>query len=79
VVQEQLVSRQNQLAQAEGEIALGLIQVYRALGGGWQIRCATKAGPATCASRPGAILLPPVARVTLPPASTIEAPPLPRR
>jgi hypothetical protein len=27
------------LAQAEGEIALGLIQVYRALGGGWQIRC----------------------------------------
>ncbi|OAI49018.1 hypothetical protein AYO44_01035 [Planctomycetaceae bacterium SCGC AG-212-F19] len=27
------------LAQAEGEIALGLIQVYKALGGGWQIRC----------------------------------------
>jgi NodT family efflux transporter outer membrane factor (OMF) lipoprotein len=27
------------LAQAEGEIALGLIQVYMALGGGWQIRC----------------------------------------
>jgi hypothetical protein len=27
------------LAQAQGEIALGLIQVYRALGGGWQLRC----------------------------------------
>jgi NodT family efflux transporter outer membrane factor (OMF) lipoprotein len=26
------------LAQAEGEIALGLIQVYKGLGGGWQIR-----------------------------------------
>jgi NodT family efflux transporter outer membrane factor (OMF) lipoprotein len=26
------------LAQAEGQIALGLIQVYKALGGGWQIR-----------------------------------------
>jgi NodT family efflux transporter outer membrane factor (OMF) lipoprotein len=26
------------LAQAEGSIALGLIQVYKALGGGWQIR-----------------------------------------
>jgi NodT family efflux transporter outer membrane factor (OMF) lipoprotein len=26
-------------AQARGQIALGLIQVYRALGGGWQIRC----------------------------------------
>jgi outer membrane protein TolC len=27
------------LAQAQGEIGLGLIQAYRALGGGWQIRC----------------------------------------
>jgi NodT family efflux transporter outer membrane factor (OMF) lipoprotein len=27
------------LAQDEGAIALGLIQVYKALGGGWQIRC----------------------------------------
>ena len=26
------------LAQAQGQIALGLIQVYKALGGGWQIR-----------------------------------------
>jgi NodT family efflux transporter outer membrane factor (OMF) lipoprotein len=34
------------LAQAEGEIALGLIQVYRALGGGWQIRCTGCTEPA---------------------------------
>jgi len=27
------------LAQDQGAIALGLIQVYKALGGGWQIRC----------------------------------------
>jgi NodT family efflux transporter outer membrane factor (OMF) lipoprotein len=40
VIEDQLVTRQNQLAQAQGDIALGLIQVYRALGGGWQIRCA---------------------------------------
>jgi NodT family efflux transporter outer membrane factor (OMF) lipoprotein len=33
------------LAQAQGEIALGLIQVYRALGGGWQIRCTDCAEP----------------------------------
>jgi NodT family efflux transporter outer membrane factor (OMF) lipoprotein len=53
VLEEQLVSRQNQLALAQGDIALGLIQVYRALGGGWQIRCdphgpaqAPPAGPA---------------------------------
>src|SRR5262249_19088939 len=30
VLEEQLVDRQNQLAQAQGDIALGLIQVYRA-------------------------------------------------
>jgi NodT family efflux transporter outer membrane factor (OMF) lipoprotein len=79
VVQEQLVSRQNQLAQAEGEIALGLIQVYRALGGGWQIRCDTNATPANCATTSGA---PPAALglpVPLPPTSTDEASPLPKQ
>jgi NodT family efflux transporter outer membrane factor (OMF) lipoprotein len=38
VIQEKLVDRQQSLAQARGDIALGLIQVYRALGGGWQLR-----------------------------------------
>jgi NodT family efflux transporter outer membrane factor (OMF) lipoprotein len=33
-----LVQQQDVLTQAQGEIAGGLIQVYRALGGGWQIR-----------------------------------------
>ena len=37
-IQQNLVLQQDTLAQAQGEIALGLIQVYRALGGGWQIR-----------------------------------------
>lgn len=40
VLQERLVQRQEELAKAQGAIALGLVQVYRALGGGWQIRCA---------------------------------------
>jgi NodT family efflux transporter outer membrane factor (OMF) lipoprotein len=39
LIQERLVERQQTLAEAQGEIATGLIQVYRALGGGWQIRC----------------------------------------
>jgi NodT family efflux transporter outer membrane factor (OMF) lipoprotein len=39
LIQERLVERQQTLAESEGEIDLGLIQVYRALGGGWQIRC----------------------------------------
>jgi NodT family efflux transporter outer membrane factor (OMF) lipoprotein len=43
VIQERLVNRQQTLAEAQGQIAQGLIQVYRALGGGWQIRCG--AGP----------------------------------
>jgi NodT family efflux transporter outer membrane factor (OMF) lipoprotein len=33
-----LVQLQDTLALAQGEIGLGLIQVYRALGGGWEIR-----------------------------------------
>jgi hypothetical protein len=33
-----MVTQQDQAAQAEGNIALNLILLYRALGGGWQIR-----------------------------------------
>jgi NodT family efflux transporter outer membrane factor (OMF) lipoprotein len=39
LLQQNLVQQQDLLAQATGDIALGLIQVYKALGGGWQIRC----------------------------------------
>jgi hypothetical protein len=38
VLELNLVDQQNVLAQARGDMALGLVQVYRALGGGWQIR-----------------------------------------
>jgi DNA-directed RNA polymerase subunit K/omega len=38
-VEQALVLQQDTLMQALGEIATGLIQVYKALGGGWQIRC----------------------------------------
>ena len=38
LIQERLVERQLTLAEAEGQIAQGLIMVYRALGGGWEIR-----------------------------------------
>jgi NodT family efflux transporter outer membrane factor (OMF) lipoprotein len=37
-LEQTLVQQQDVLAQARGEIALGLIQVYRALGGGWELR-----------------------------------------
>ena len=38
LLQQNLVQQQNLLAQAQGDIAQGLIQTFRALGGGWQIR-----------------------------------------
>jgi NodT family efflux transporter outer membrane factor (OMF) lipoprotein len=37
-VEQTLVQQQDTLMQSLGEIATGLIQVYKALGGGWQIR-----------------------------------------
>lgn len=37
LIQQDLVVREDLLAQAQGQIAIGLIEVYRALGGGWEI------------------------------------------
>jgi NodT family efflux transporter outer membrane factor (OMF) lipoprotein len=68
LIQERLVERQQTLAEAQGQIALGLIQVYRALGGGWQIRCGPDASPPTTS-----------APAPLPPAVTkVAAGPAPR-
>ena len=38
LLERDLVQQEIQLAQAQANIVLGLIEVYRALGGGWQIR-----------------------------------------
>jgi NodT family efflux transporter outer membrane factor (OMF) lipoprotein len=46
-----LVQQQDRLAIAQGDIALNLISVYRALGGGWEYRLARK-GPAMTATTP---------------------------
>jgi NodT family efflux transporter outer membrane factor (OMF) lipoprotein len=69
VIQERVVERQQVLAESQGQIAQGLIQVYRALGGGWQIRLEPaqvvpeQAPPPRPekppAGLPGALLLPP--------------------
>jgi len=39
VLQGDLALKQDQLAAAQGEVVASLIAVYKALGGGWQIRC----------------------------------------
>lgn len=38
LLQQNLLTRQQLLLEARGEAAAGLIKVYRALGGGWQVR-----------------------------------------
>ncbi|CAN5118730.1 efflux transporter outer membrane subunit [soil metagenome] len=46
LLEQNLVGQQNQLAQANGQIAQGLIHTYRALGGGWELgRCTPEAPP----------------------------------
>ncbi len=64
LIEMDLVQQQDTLAQARGEIAQGLIQVYRALGGGWELRC-TGCGPTTG----------PLPEVTVPPPEVILPPP----
>jgi NodT family efflux transporter outer membrane factor (OMF) lipoprotein len=56
--ESQLVTQQDQLAAARGNIALSLIDVYRALGGGWKVfakdlpgACALPAPPTTAAPK----------------------------
>jgi NodT family efflux transporter outer membrane factor (OMF) lipoprotein len=46
------VQQQDRLATAQGDIALNLIAVYRALGGGWELRL--REAPGQPAPRPGA-------------------------
>jgi len=38
LIEQNRITQQDLLAQSRGQIAQGLIQVYRALGGGWEIR-----------------------------------------
>ncbi|MGO9465928.1 MAG: efflux transporter outer membrane subunit [Isosphaeraceae bacterium] len=57
-----LVQQQDQLASAQGDIALNLIAVYRAIGGGWQLRVQneqhaemTAGAPAAATSAPNPV------------------------
>jgi NodT family efflux transporter outer membrane factor (OMF) lipoprotein len=71
LLQQNLVQQQDTLALAQGEIVTGLIQVYRALGGGWQIRltgCEPGPLPPTSAAPPTEELPPPQLLPPPPPA-----------
>jgi outer membrane protein TolC len=70
LLQQNLVQQQDTLAQAQGEIAAGLIMVYRGLGGGWELRLeGCKPGP----------LPPPETGPAPGPSTPPEALPQPRR
>src|SRR5204862_5658373 len=73
-IEQTLLPLQDVLAQAQGEIALGLIQVYRALGGGWQIRCT---GCEPTALPPAGAPQPPDGTQPVPDLRPVPAPPKP--
>jgi len=66
-LEQNLVLQQNTLAQAQGEIALGLIQIYKALGGGWEVR-QTGFGPMESETPPPPAAPRPLAAPNQPPA-----------
>ncbi|MBN2216779.1 MAG: efflux transporter outer membrane subunit [Pirellulales bacterium] len=70
-VQQFLTQQQDQLAVVEGSVAQNLIQLYRALGGGWQIRL----NPA--ASQSFVLSEEPLQVVPLPKTTPAQQPPLP--
>ncbi len=51
-VQQLLTQQQDLLAQAQGSVATNLILLYKALGGGWQIRLAGPQALPTAAAEP---------------------------
>jgi NodT family efflux transporter outer membrane factor (OMF) lipoprotein len=71
------VQQQDQLAVAQGNIALNLIAVYRSLGGGWELReqKARDRNAATCAPPPSSPQVPPPVAPPAPPQGTTPAAP----
>jgi NodT family efflux transporter outer membrane factor (OMF) lipoprotein len=76
--EQNLYTAQNDLAMAEGSVSTGLASVYRALGGGWQIRADNEFVPAATAEEMrnrtnwGELLPPPSA--PQPPAPALPTP-----
>ena len=81
-IQLTLVQQQDAEAQARGAIALGLVQVYRALGGGWEIRLgqpgAAPASPLPAAPPAGVQNIPVVPVPDPNPAAAPQAPQPPK-
>lgn len=70
-IQQTLVTQQDLWVQSRGDVAQSLIDVYRALGGGWQIR---KSSPP---DKKGVLTPPPLAEDVVQPAEMLPNPPVP--
>lgn len=82
-IQQNLVTQQDAWAQTQGQIAQGLIQIYRALGGGWEIRFAGPMAavpplPLGMQGGPGPEANPNVAPAEQIPAPDPNVPPVPK-
>lgn len=77
LLQQTLVQQQDILAQAQGDIGLGLVQVYEALGGGWEIRLTgCEPGqlppPSTTSDKPASATTSPDKDKNAPPATDMD-------
>lgn len=78
LLQLNLVQQQDLLAQAQGNIAMGLIDVYRALGGGWEHRLTDHSYDEGMQMMPGAVPTPAPQDNAIPvPAPADAGPPAP--
>jgi NodT family efflux transporter outer membrane factor (OMF) lipoprotein len=58
-IEQSLIGQQDAWAQSRGSISLGLINIYRGLGGGWQIRLQPQGQSPEAIAKPPAEALPP--------------------
>jgi NodT family efflux transporter outer membrane factor (OMF) lipoprotein len=76
-IEQNLVQQQNLQAQARGQIAIGLIQVYRALGGGWEIRLGQESASRLPQPAPAAVADAPIPVPKLDPPAEPNKPQIP--
>ena len=70
VMQAELVSALDQLAQTRGDVVTSLISLYKALGGGWEIRYGIRRGPGELVAFEDMVIEEPVD--DLPPLPVVE-------
>jgi hypothetical protein len=73
-IEQFLVAQQDQLAQSQGDLAQSLIQLYKAVGGGWELRLEE---PQAGSGFPAAVPPAPAPLPAPPPMGQTDSPPAP--